>query len=280
MPRDLFSTSAELPDSTASPTNQVLETGSIPFQTVHNQFIIHRSASEDREVQLSRSMRNAEDENNLHPYVQTLSLSDLDSCVALEEDAFPEHERCSREKFIYRLTTCPELSLGLFSTVSSEPAQPWRPYNVAHAPDSYTPTHRAVLLAHVIATKTNTPHVTDASIDFPISFPSHPDYDCNTSIRSPSTEESFAASGRSLVGHDESGRTLAIHSLCVLSKFQRRGLGKTILKSYMQRMDGSGLADRVALLAHDELVPWYTALGFNDNGQSAVTVGGGGWREM
>ena len=98
MPRDLFSTSAELPDSTASPTNQVLETGSIPFQTVHNQFIIHRSASEDREVQLSRSMRNAEDENNLHPYVQTLSLSDLDSCVALEEDAFPEHERCSREK--------------------------------------------------------------------------------------------------------------------------------------------------------------------------------------
>lgn len=35
--------------------------------------------------------------NDLHPYVQTLSLADLDSCVALETAAFPEAERCSRE---------------------------------------------------------------------------------------------------------------------------------------------------------------------------------------
>lgn len=34
----------------------------------------------------------------LHPYVQTLSLVDLESCVALEQATFPEHERCSREK--------------------------------------------------------------------------------------------------------------------------------------------------------------------------------------
>lgn len=36
--------------------------------------------------------------NDMHPYVQTLSLSDLESCVALENAAFPEEERCSREK--------------------------------------------------------------------------------------------------------------------------------------------------------------------------------------
>lgn len=36
--------------------------------------------------------------NDLHPYVQTLSLADLESCVALENAAFPEEERCSREK--------------------------------------------------------------------------------------------------------------------------------------------------------------------------------------
>lgn len=36
--------------------------------------------------------------NDLHPYVQTLSLADLDSCVALENAAFSEEERCSREK--------------------------------------------------------------------------------------------------------------------------------------------------------------------------------------
>ena len=34
----------------------------------------------------------------LHPYVQTLSLIDLESCVALENATFPEHERCSKEK--------------------------------------------------------------------------------------------------------------------------------------------------------------------------------------
>ncbi|KAE8140915.1 acyl-CoA N-acyltransferase [Aspergillus pseudotamarii] len=36
-------------------------------------------------------------------FVRPLALSDLDSCVEVES-AFPEQERCSREKFIYRLT--------------------------------------------------------------------------------------------------------------------------------------------------------------------------------
>jgi hypothetical protein len=36
--------------------------------------------------------------DDLHPYTQILSLSDLEACVALEYGAFPEHERCSRDK--------------------------------------------------------------------------------------------------------------------------------------------------------------------------------------
>ena len=36
--------------------------------------------------------------NDIHPYVQTLSISNLESCVALENTVFPEEERCSREK--------------------------------------------------------------------------------------------------------------------------------------------------------------------------------------
>ena len=39
-----------------------------------------------------------EEKENLHPYIQTLTVADLESCVALENAAFPEHERCSREK--------------------------------------------------------------------------------------------------------------------------------------------------------------------------------------
>jgi hypothetical protein len=35
--------------------------------------------------------------DELHPFVQLLSLSNVEDCVRVEE-AFPERERCSREK--------------------------------------------------------------------------------------------------------------------------------------------------------------------------------------
>ena len=37
-------------------------------------------------------------QGGLHPHVQILSIADLEACVALENAAFPEAERCSREK--------------------------------------------------------------------------------------------------------------------------------------------------------------------------------------
>lgn len=36
--------------------------------------------------------------DDLHPYTQTLTLSDVDSCTILEEAAFPPNERATREK--------------------------------------------------------------------------------------------------------------------------------------------------------------------------------------
>lgn len=49
-------------------------------------------------VGMNAQEREIRTKNDLHPYVQTLSLADLDSCVALENAAFSEEERCSREK--------------------------------------------------------------------------------------------------------------------------------------------------------------------------------------
>ena len=49
-------------------------------------------------AQLRNKGANISARNDLHPYVQTLSLADVESCVALENAAFPENERCSREK--------------------------------------------------------------------------------------------------------------------------------------------------------------------------------------
>jgi len=37
---------------------------------------------------------------DLHPLTRPLTIADLNSCVALENAAFEEHERCSREKVI------------------------------------------------------------------------------------------------------------------------------------------------------------------------------------
>lgn len=46
-------------------------------------------------------------------------------------------------------------------------------------------------------------------------------------------------------------------------------------------MEGAKIADRAALLAHRELVPWYVAVhGFQNKGDSNVSFGGGGWRAL
>lgn len=48
----------------------------------------------------------------------------------------------------------------------------------------------------------------------------------------------------------------------------------------MQRMETSGIADRIALLAHDHLVKYYEALGFRNVGKSQASFGGGGWNDL
>ncbi|KAL8672209.1 MAG: hypothetical protein Q9168_003311 [Polycauliona sp. 1 TL-2023] len=214
--------------------------------------------------------------SDLHPYCQTLSSSDVASCVALENATFPENERCSREKhfpqeedlkltslqFDYRLTTCPELSLGLFSTIGPEEPNAALPTHThSRPPDSASPTKRSTLVAQVIATKCVSATVTDESMEYPAEWRSR---------RSVSERQ----------GHQEHGRTIAIHSLAALPEFRGRGLGKIVMKSYMQRMETSGIADRIALLAHDGLIPYYEALGFVNIGKSEVQFGGGHWVNM
>jgi len=55
----------------------------------------------------------------------------------------------------------------------------------------------------------------------------------------------------STLGHQEGGRTIVLHSVAILPGFQGRGLGQTLAKAYIQQMTGAGIADRLALIAHD-----------------------------
>ena len=82
------------------------------------------------------------------------------------------------------------------------------------------------------------------------------------------------------LGHKEEGRTICIHSLAVLPEFQKRGLGKTLVTAYVQRMEQQGVADRLALIAHEELIPYYEKFGFENRGKSDAQFGGGGWFDM
>ncbi|KAK6384833.1 hypothetical protein LTS17_002396 [Exophiala oligosperma] len=193
--------------------------------------------------------------DHLHPENQALSVANADECFSVEESVFPPEERASREKFHYRLTRCPELSLGLFT-------QPTK----AEVEDSSTPAKRK-LMAHIVSTRSPAPCVTEASMKVP----------SNWRTRRSSLPTSTEGEPE---GHQETGGTICLHSLAVAPEFQKMGLGTVLMKSYIQRMKDSRCAERIALLAHDHLIPFYTSLGFENMGPSTVTSCGTGWNNM
>lgn len=197
----------------------------------------------------------------LHPYAQTLGINDLESCLALENATFPEAHRGTREKYEYRLTKSGQLCLGLFT--SAEPgaaAHDAATSAFANPPDSSAPERRGVLLAHIIATLTTNELVKDEDMEIP-------------------NWKSTSQADTSL-GHKEDGRTLAVHSFAVLPNYQRRGLGTTLLKAYVQRMVEGEVADRISILTYDHLVPYYQRMGFDYKGKADVKHGGEDWNDM
>ena len=125
----------------------------------------------------------------------------------------------------------------------------------------------AELIGHVICTRTPSASVTDASMAVP------PDWETKkSSLPGPDETEPL--------GHQEEGGTIALHSLAIATQHQRKGLGTVLLKSFVQRIKESKLAERISLLAHDHLIDFYKSHGFQDMGPSKATFGGGGWNNM
>jgi len=200
---------------------------------------------------------------NLHPYTRPLTISDLESVVALENAAFTNpRDRATREKLAYRLSKCGELSLGIFCTalpnskLQAETLATGKPVETSREDGAVS-----VLLGHVVAAKILDPIVTDDSMACPS------DWEKDHSIVSK-------------LGHQEGGRTIAVHSVAVLPHFQGHGLGRILMMAYMQQMNGAGIADRLALIAHDHKIQWYEKLGFTDKGNSKAQFGGGGWYDL
>lgn len=167
------------------------------------------------------------------------------------------------EQFIYRLRHCGNICYGLFTTVdpdSNDDDKNAPTYAVAPKVDSNYE-RRRVLLGHIIATLTTNEVIKDEDMALP------PDWASKTPT--PSN-----------LGHKEAGRTLCIHSLAVLPDYQNKGIGSNLMSGYIKRMKDSKICDRIALLAEDNLVPFYDALGFDVVGESEATFGGVSWKDM
>lgn len=122
-------------------------------------------------------------------------------------------------------------------------------------------------MAHIIATKTANELISDDDMKVP-------------SLNS--TVSSFETTERSqVVGHQERGRTIGIHSLAVLPEYQKKGLGTILLKEYIQRMVEAETADRISILTYERLLLWYEkTFGFRSMGKSTASFGGGDWVNM
>lgn len=82
------------------------------------------------------------------------------------------------------------------------------------------------------------------------------------------------------IGHEDYGSTIVIHSLAVLPEHQGKSVGTTLLKAYLNRVKEADIAERIAIISHDNLVPFYTALGFENRGPSDCKFGGGNWIDL
>lgn len=120
------------------------------------------------------------------------------------------------------------------------------------------------LIAHILATKTHAETVTEASMEIP-------DLDEHHRVKDPKSDNR---------GHRNDGRTLAVHSVVVDPAYQGQSIGSIVLKDYIQRMTTLHVADRISILVHDRLMPFYKLQGFQDLGPSHCEFSGGNWYDM
>lgn len=205
--------------------------------------------------------------------IRPLTIEDLQQCVLLESRGFPEEERCTPEKFEYRLTACPELCLGLFireyvhrynainlpevaerlekenkDVPSEEPEEPVK------LPVTSSVVNET-LIGHIIATKIHGDTISESSMNLP--SPADP-----------------------AAGHHELSRTIGIHGLVVDPEWQGKNLGTLLMHDYIQKLSNQDLGSKVVIIAHKPLVPFYEKIGFVNNGESKCTFANQTWFDL
>lgn len=91
MPRDLTALAADVQDEAVSNLHQLTKSP----ESVSSDVLADASDPSMNSITSSAPLSKRD---HLHPYTQTLTVTDVDSCVRLEDATFPPQERCTREK--------------------------------------------------------------------------------------------------------------------------------------------------------------------------------------
>ncbi|ODQ82026.1 hypothetical protein BABINDRAFT_160236 [Babjeviella inositovora NRRL Y-12698] len=214
--------------------------------------------------------------------IRPLTSADIEQCVVLEGLGFPPEERCSLEKFQYRIGACPELCLGLFYREFNPPYEHGNRLNRQFAKIDGSATEvdeeddnldscdlpgqstikSEQLIGHIIATKMGSDLVTEEA------------------MMMPQNGSNVSESGKTL-GHVETSRVIGIHSLVVHPDFRGLGYATWLYVDYMHKISQQQVADKIALLAKESLLKLYVdKLHFRDLGISKCTFGGVEWHDL
>lgn len=179
-----------------------------------------------------------------HSAIRPLAVPDVDAVVELSDKAFPPGQSSSREKVLYRLEACPELCLGLFIRSYDPKDKAKTDDEDDQLPHPTTSVISEKLVAVILATKMRSDFVTKGAMMLP---------------EGPDDEEN---------GHKEDGSTVGVHAMCVDPEYQGKSIGSILMNDYLQRISTNGVANRVALIATDDNVPFYSKLNFSNRGES------------
>ncbi|KAF4609955.1 hypothetical protein D9613_010541 [Agrocybe pediades] len=84
----------------------------------------------------------------------------------------------------------------------------------------------------------------------------------------------------SMSKHIPNSSYVCIHSICVAPSHKRKGVGLSLLREYVTRLERAAKYDRILLIAHEELRGFYEKAGFEWLGKSQVVHGSKPWFEM
>ncbi|RIB04560.1 acyl-CoA N-acyltransferase [Gigaspora rosea] len=87
--------------------------------------------------------------------------------------------------------------------------------------------------------------------------------------------------------HNPFGKTVCIQTVCVDKLYRGRGVALCMLKEYIKRLknesqngDVNGKYERVALICHNHLIPFYQKAGFILKGESEIVHGNEQWYDL